>query len=224
VEPLLPVGWTLNFEMLFYAVFAIAIALGVPRLRFCVLVFLALLLAGQALPPSVPLTFYARPLVFEFVMGVAIAYALIRFGAQRAALGLLATAAGVAIIFAVPWDDSRDRLLHWGLGAALMVLGATWLEPHVRRAPSSRPLAFLGDTSYSLYLVHVFLVPAGVMLLRRLGVQDPVSIFLIVTPTVVAGGILSHLLLEKPMASLFRRLLYPRSPLSYSHVPKTPVE
>jgi len=47
VQPVLPVGWTLNFEMLFYMVFAIAIALGAPRVRFCLTVFLALFLAGS---------------------------------------------------------------------------------------------------------------------------------------------------------------------------------
>ena len=40
IEPTLPVGWTLNFEMLFYAVFALAIALGAPRIKFCLLIFL----------------------------------------------------------------------------------------------------------------------------------------------------------------------------------------
>jgi hypothetical protein len=46
--PTLPVGWTLNFEMLFYAVFAAAIALGAPRIRFCLAVFL-LIFTGRLL-------------------------------------------------------------------------------------------------------------------------------------------------------------------------------
>ncbi|UUZ73584.1 acyltransferase [Polaromonas sp. P1(28)-8] len=122
IQPTLPVGWTLNFEMLFYAVFALALALGAPRIRFCLLVFLAIFLAGSYIPGSVPLAFYANSIVFEFILGVCIAQVLLLGPTVAPAMGPFAMIAGAALMFAVGGDAPVDRLFTWGLGAALVVL------------------------------------------------------------------------------------------------------
>jgi peptidoglycan/LPS O-acetylase OafA/YrhL len=217
LQPVLPVGWTLNFEMLFYAVFAIAIAWGAPRIRFCLLVFLAVFLAGQTLPGVMPLAFYANSIIFEFILGVAIAQALMRFGAGPASIGAVLVVAGTVFTFGFGWDDTASRLVHLGLGAAAIVLGTVWLEPMVVRAPLARQLAFLGDASYSIYLSHTFVVPAGVLLLQRLGLHDPLTIALLVGVMVIVAGALSHIWLEKPMTSFFKRLFFKPAPLEYKH-------
>lgn len=217
VQPVLPVGWTLNFEMLFYLVFAIAIALGAPRVRFCLLVFLALFLAGQNLPGVTPLAFYANTIIFEFILGVAIAQTLMRFGRGPAVVGAVLVVAGTAFMFGVGWDDTTARLQHLGVGAAAIVLGTVWLEPLVQRAPLAPQLSFLGDASYSIYLSHTFVVPAGVMLLLRFGLHDPLAIALAVGLMVVVAGALSHVWLEKPMTSFFKRLFFKPAPLEYRH-------
>ncbi len=220
VQPTLPVGWTLNFEMLFYAVFAIAIALGAPRVRFCLLVFLALFLAGRTFPQAVPLAFYAQSIMFEFILGVCIAYALTRYGTPGALPGALLLLAGTLFMFALGWRSDGERLFPWGAGAAAVVLGTVWLEPWVVRAPLARPLSFLGDASYSIYLSHTFVVPAGVLVLRRLGVHDGTAIMLIVGALVAASGAASHVWLEKPMISFFRRLLFRTAPLKTPYAGK----
>lgn len=224
VQPVLQVGWTLNFEMIFYAVFAIAIALGAPRIRFCLLVFLALFLAGRYFPGSVPLAFYGNSIIFEFILGVVIATALTRYGSPRAALGLVLIAAGALFTFAVTWDDRGDRFMPWGVGAAMMVLGTVWAESLIARAPGARQLSFLGDASYSIYLSHTFVVPAGVLLLRRMGLHDPLAVFMLVSLMVIAAGSLSHIWLEKPMTAFFKRLFFRESPLRYPHAANTPAK
>jgi len=215
VQPVLPVGWTLNFEMLFYAVFAIGMLLGAPRIRFCLLVFASLFLLGQYLPAVVPLAFYADSIIFEFILGVAIAQSVLRFRAAAPALGALLVLAGVAFTFGIAWDDGAARLAPWGIGAAAIVLGTVWLEPLIRKAPLAAPLAFLGDASYSIYLGHTFVVPACVQLLQRFGVVDPIAIMLLVSAMVMLTGALSYLWLEKPMTSFFKRLLFRTAPLGY---------
>ena len=52
VQPVLPVGWTLNFEMLFYALFALAMLLGLPRMTLCLGVFAALIWAAACAASS----------------------------------------------------------------------------------------------------------------------------------------------------------------------------
>lgn len=208
VQPTLPVGWTLNFEMLFYAVFALAIALGIPRIRFCLLVFLSIFLLGRYLPESVALDFYAQTIVFEFILGVGIAQAFLRYRATAPAAGLLAVVAGLVYMFGIGWSAQADRFATWGMGAALVVLGAVWLEPWTARIRAAAPLSFLGDASYSIYLSHTFVVPAGVLALKYLGVQNGLLIVPLVCLLVVVSGCLSYVWLERPMTTFLKRVLF----------------
>lgn len=217
VQPTLPVGWTLNFEMLFYAVFAVAIALGAPRIRFCLAAFGLIFAAGLLLPDSVALNFYAQTIVFEFILGVCIAHAFLHFRRPGPLAGLVAMAAGALFMFAPDWGHSADRFATWGCGAALIVLGAVWMEPWTVRAPLASRLSFLGDASYSIYLSHTFVVPAGVQALKRLGVQDSLAVALAVGLAVVVTGCLSYVWLERPMTAFFKRALFGAPKLSYQH-------
>ncbi|WP_411886113.1 acyltransferase family protein [Polaromonas sp. YR568] len=223
VQPTLPVGWTLNFEMLFYAVFAAAIALGAPRIRFCLAAFGVVFLAGYFLPDSTALNFYAQTIVFEFILGVCIAHAYLRFRRAAPLAGLIVMAAGALFMFAPDWGHTADRFATWGCGAALVVLGAVWLEPWTLRAPLASRLSFLGDASYSIYLSHTFVVPAGVQALKRLGVQDSLAIVLAVGLAVVVAGCLSYVWLERPMTAFFKRALFgaPRLPSPLKPIPES---
>jgi exopolysaccharide production protein ExoZ len=208
VEPTLPVGWTLNFEMLFYGVFALAIALGVPRIRFCLLALMLVFFAGRYFDGMVPLAFYAQSIVFEFVLGICIAFYFPGIKAWPTWAGWLAMGIGLMLMFGINWGVSADRLLTWGCAAAFLVLGVLWLEPWTAATRLLSPLSFLGDASYSIYLSHTFVVPAVVLALRKMGVQD----MLVVAPTVllavVLSGCASYLWLERPMTRRLKRLLF----------------
>jgi exopolysaccharide production protein ExoZ len=208
VEPTLPVGWTLNFEMLFYGVFALVIALGLPRIRFCLFALTLVFLTGRYFSDVVPLAFYAQTIVFEFVLGICIAHYFSRFQTWPTLAGGLALGIGLILMFGVNWGSSADRLLTWGSAAAFLVLGALWLEPWTAKMRALSPLSFLGDASYSIYLSHTFVVPAGVLALRKLGFQD----MLVVAPTVllavVVSGCASYLWIERPMTRQLKRMLF----------------
>ena len=214
-QPVLPVGWTLNDEMLFYLLFAAAIAWGLPRIGFCLLAFGLIFLGRHFFPEAVALAFYGQSLVFEFVLGMGIAHLWLNYPAMHPAAGLLATVAGAAWMFGIHWSDSSDRFCSWGIGAALMVLGAVWLEPWTARLPLAWPLPFLGDTSYSLYLSHTFVVPANVLLLGQLDIQSPLPIMLLTGLTAVALGCLSYLWLERPLTGFVKRTLFRMPKLSF---------
>ncbi len=167
VQPTLPVGWTLNSEMLFYAVFAVAIALGAPRIRFCLAAFGLVFQGGSLLPDSVALNFYAQTIVFEFILGCASPMPFC--GLRRvAADGPDGAGHRGRVHVRARLGPLGRPLRHLGCGAALIVLGAVWLERWTLRAPLASRLSFLGDVSYSIYLSHTFVVPAGVI-----GAQAP---------------------------------------------------
>lgn len=217
VQPVLPVGWTLNFEMLFYVVFAIGIAIGAPRIRWCLLVFLCIFAAGRVYTGSVALGFYAQSIIFEFIIGVGIAAALLRWGPGPIGAGAALLAGGAVFTFFLGWDPTSDRLFPWGVGSAAMVLGVVWLERLIEGRRWARPLSFLGDASYSIYLSHTFVVPACFVALKKLGILDPVAAFAIAAAAVIVAGAASYLWVEKPLIALFKRVLFRPAPAIYPH-------
>src|SRR5258708_35165385 len=75
VDPLYGVGWTLNYEMFFYAVFAIALVarreIAVAAVAATLVVFV---LANQCLGGlRLPLSYWADPIILEFVFGILVA-------------------------------------------------------------------------------------------------------------------------------------------------------
>lgn len=212
LQPTLQVGWTLNYEMLFYAVFASAIALGAPRVLFCVLVFLALSLASDLLPASDVLRFYSRSLVFEFVAGMLIARWVVSLRSIPAALSVVLIGAAAVMMLLVEWPPTMDRIVTWGIAASVIVLCTVALEPWFARSRLAARLSFLGDASYSIYLSHALVVPAAVLVMRRLGVTDPVAIMLFAGAVVTGAGCLSYVLLERPVTSAFKRVLFTARP------------
>ncbi len=215
VMPIIGQGWTLNFEMLFYAIFALAVF--APR-RLAVCLASAVLIAGvmygsRLAPSSTAVAFWTRPLVYQFIYGMVIGL-LYREGLRLwKPLCLALIAASVALTWhnAVVVDPTL-RILANGIPAALMVAGATFgdftLEGSVWRL-----LARIGDASYALYLLHAFPIRGALALSYRMpfGVADApwfyVGLGLIGATTL---GLATYYVLERPMTRYLRSLIAPR--------------
>jgi exopolysaccharide production protein ExoZ len=155
VDPVLKVGWTLGFEMIFYLAMALAI---VTRPLVPLAMFGLFLLLGLA--TRLPLFEYlGNPMIFEFLMGVGIARLRVRrFGLLAIGIALAAFAFSPLSVF---WGNKAVldpgfamlRLLVWGVPAALLVYGTVQLEELFASKLFDLPVA-LGDASYSIYLFH----------------------------------------------------------------------
>jgi peptidoglycan/LPS O-acetylase OafA/YrhL len=205
MQPVLPVGWTLNFEMLFYAVFAAVIALGLPRVWFSLLALGIIFVAGRVFPDVAALSFYSQSLLFEFVLGMAVARVVMARPKAPAMASLALVAAGAVLMFLIDWGPDADRFSTWGIGAGLMVLGVVWLEPWIGASRLARKLSFLGDASYSIYLSHTFVVPAAVVLLKMAGIHDAARVMLAVCLVVMLVGCYAYMWLERPLTGWFKR-------------------
>ena len=210
VEPILSVGWTLNLEMAFYALFAASLA-APRRRRLIVLVGALLLLAAAGLvaqPSGAALSLWTRSVVAEFAMGLVIGAFYARAKARGrailapgagAALGLLGLA-GAA--FGDP--DSSLRGLLWGGPAALIVIGALALEPRFAARPS-RLLLLLGAASYALYLTHGMQLALSTALIAPL--LDALPSAARLAALCVGGlcaGVVAHLTVERPIDRMLR--------------------
>lgn len=226
IQPLLFVGWSLSFEMFFYLLFAVALALRIAPVRFLTPVLLLLVAAGALLhPSSPPLAYATAPMLLEFLFGVLLGHATLqqlRAPAWVAAtLGLL----GLAYLLFVPGEPSAmGRILHWGLPALLVVHAAVALEDRLgSRWP--RGMLLLGDASYALYLCHPLVFPFVHKLLTRLDVlasptlrlRDELLTVAVCLAVTIPVAIAIHRWIERPMTNWCRRRwLHEGQPVSES--------
>lgn len=163
IWPLLVPGWSLNFEMFFYAVFTLAMLAGGERRAAIVVAAIGfLVVAGAVLAPSNAIfATYTDPRMLEFVAGVILGSFWTRFRdepfvpATWWSIGLLPLGIALLIASCVHPLPQMGGLGQWAIPAAMIVWGALALERHLRASPSPL-LELLGDASYSLYLSHLF--------------------------------------------------------------------
>jgi exopolysaccharide production protein ExoZ len=187
IYPVLEVGWTLYYEMLFYALVTTALALRVPLLAIAgpALSAFALtaIVGGFGGFAHTIMGEFANTIVIEFIFG-----AMIGIGIKRGIIipqpaAALLLGLGFAFILSAPVVTAFLRPLTWGLPAACIVAGAVSLEDWLRgRIP--RWILDAGDASYSIYLMHVFIIPPLFTIITRIA---PVTLWL---PTIVAASLL----------------------------------
>jgi peptidoglycan/LPS O-acetylase OafA/YrhL len=171
-RPFYTLGWTLNYEMFFYVLFALLIVF--PRGKTIAFVA-AVLTTGVVFdllvaPGFVPLAFWFQPIVLEFALGMGIAL-LYRRGVTLSGIARLCLFLGGGLALSqdvmdaahqsVDWITPNDlwRVLGWGLPAAAMLTAAV-LKPQTAHPNGSLAAGavLLGDASYALYLVHPFVI------------------------------------------------------------------
>lgn len=174
IAPVVAQGWTLNFEMFFYLL--LAATMVAPRRRAVLVTSLALIaftLAGRVGWLPFPLSYWAHPIILDFVAGLLLGLAHregLRLGPKARSGLVLAGVVGYLLAAPVPGDDilasGTRSFLVWGAPAVLIVAGAVFGEPATRLGRAGRVLCVLGDASYALYLTHHIPIRAA----RRLAV------------------------------------------------------
>jgi exopolysaccharide production protein ExoZ len=219
MQPILFVGWTLNYEMFFYLLFALGLALpgkkaGPLAVIFC-LVFLVV--AGVVEHPrSVFGRFYTNSIVLDFALGVLIGLTHTKIPLQATVSSKVAAAslvvAGIILVLVLPLifpDVSTFPL--GGLPACLIVGGALILERWGWVVQAAWCLV-LGNVSYSIYLTHPFVTEAAQKIAAKIqpGAFESSLLIAGTTVAVCVVGILVHRTLEQPLSTMARRLLKAR--------------
>jgi peptidoglycan/LPS O-acetylase OafA/YrhL len=214
MQPMLNPGWTLNYEIYFYGVFALALRLKLPKPSLFVALIVAVLPAVawfRPLPSDI-LQFYSSPIVLDFVLGIGVYHLLSRLDAETGSARLkLAGLLGCLILLpcleAVWGLLNRELLL--GLPAVVIIFLAVRLE---RKGCSvtNRLLLLVGDASYSLYLTHLYVLQTGEKLFgmgrnTSIGAKVFLGSLLLFLAIVLACAL--RLLFEVPVGRLLRRIL-----------------
>lgn len=150
VWPIVAPGWSLNYEVYFYLLFALSL-LFAPRFRiaFITLMILAVFSVANLVSSSTAITiFYSQAIVFEFVFGMLLAVSWKRGFSLSPRVGMLLIAAGFVLLFLrLP----LPRIAEFGIPSLMIVAGCLYV-----RVAEQKILVLLGDASYALYLCHIF--------------------------------------------------------------------
>ena len=239
IQPLLAVGWTLNLEMFFYAVFAtmLVVSRRLAPLLTC-LALVAVKILHQDLGCTALLCeFYAHDYTTFLIAGVLSFYVWSALRAYAVAWpSATVTLATVSIVLAVGWNclPSLAAALQRSFAFPLLYLMPPLLVTaalllHSARAQSTWTVALvLGDASYALYLTHT-IVMEGVRVAtnklagERMALLDPRSSVWAMAAILIICSLIAvvvHYRVEVPMLRALRRVLVRRP--ARPHVPPEP--
>lgn len=215
--PVYGVGWTLNFEFMFYVVCGIVIAFEketLPRILVTALGTAFVSLVGFIFLPK-----HQYAVLLEFVMGLGV-YVLCVKLYPRVALPSWAVFAVGTVGAATPWIIITERMMpHWpfsfarvtalGIPSAVLLAVCVWRE-QTHDIPRIPILRKLGDASYSIYLTHCIIVGLGAYVFT-LGLPRPlVAAALVCVVALVSWPV--HRWIERPIISATRLLFSSRKP------------
>ncbi len=230
---LLPITWTLSFELYFYVVVALLIGWrrqhAAPVLVVCGLVIIALnvwfhhnelyLPKNEAkAKTSLFVPFYASPLVLEFIAGFLLAEWMHRRPDLRLRYWLAGAVSFAALAFwyqyHMPLFDSgmagffhaSERAVLVGGFACCLTACAMVLER--RKFTPLRPLQLLGDASYSIYLAHILVFGGITMAYYKFPLLQQLSMsawaLLALTITLTFSWV-NYQWVERPLYAFIRR-------------------
>jgi exopolysaccharide production protein ExoZ len=222
VRPIANLGWTLNLEMMFYVVFTGALFFS--RVRGLILAIG--LLAGMSILQttglfgktgtlhSTPLNFWADPIILNFIMGMIIAV-LYRRGTRInsieswlliaiSVVGILLVGNFSGFLNALAEDNIINRVA--AMIPMLCLVVAATMGPQLDASKLSwRAGLLIGDASYSLYLIHPFILrPFGKIWTKFIGTNLPEWTFTIIGIfAALAGGLILYTLVENRLTKYF---------------------
>lgn len=222
VWPYLFQGWTINYEMFFYALFALSMLVGRWRIAALSTSLLVMISLGvfasivHAHSNSAAIIFYTSNMLVEFLMGVWLFYWMRGHAHRPPTAVLVATLLIAFCLLAIPNPD-MVRGFADGCVSVLIV----WSGVLLSRGTDWRWLRKLGDVSYSTYLFHMTIFGIVRWIAGALGLVShsiPSIVAGIVLYMVLASllGLVIHQWVERPMLAFMRGWLDKPRPMRVS--------
>lgn len=217
MPPIVGVGWTVTYEMLFYAIFGACLTL--PRKKgpiLCIAIIIAMVLSGTLLLHHIHdgelrriVAFYSYKNILFFSVGIGLALgghslpSLSALVALGCAMAFMAIALAAYIYFGM-----QDGSLMWQCISFMTCSLVITLAISSRRGDiflGRRLLLHIGNASFSTYLFHAPIMHFLALLSARFLMNGNGDLFiLVVTPICLAAGSLIYFQVERPLTRLTR--------------------
>lgn len=202
--PFLIPGWTLNYEMLFYFIFFVALTIKRPLFITTTVVIIIICLgryfkeSGNAIIEA-----YSNLQLIEFIVGLWIGY-LFSENKINKSMSILLPIGVVLLFWSSLFTTNMTLMICRIIFSSLILIGTVGLS-YV--APKLDKLSALGNASYSIYLTHTVL---GIPISRKLIEKIPIggwcqfTVWILTSLTIsIIIGLLVYFYIEKP---ILRRL------------------
>jgi exopolysaccharide production protein ExoZ len=225
IHPMLSVGWTLNLEMFFYAVFALSLAISkrwAPVLA-CAALITAKIVHGQLGCSALLCEFYAHDYTNFLVAGIVSFYIWKAF--EPHALGqrsIVAALAFMSVVIFVLWNvhpafaAAAQQWFPFNLSYLMppLLVTSVLLLHSAQIQWKWRIALVMGDASYALYLTHTIVMEAyrvsrNELVGDQLKILDPKeSVWAMGALLVICSlvAIVVHYRVERPVIRSLRRL------------------
>lgn len=218
MRPVLGVGWSLNFEMMFYGIFFFSILFNVrTRFYFITATLIALSTIHYAIETISPISANLNPIylitdyfLYYFLTGVLLAKLAERFNASRYWIkttenqSLALTAALIIGYFYYTATHSIDAYI---LEALMLLCSVACVlsciiesqEYKTSESLTGKTLCLAGDASYSTYLTHGFVMGPVARIIHMLKIEiSPLAFSFAMIFVCTVAGIIVHIYIEKP--------------------------
>lgn len=224
--PILPVAWTLRFELAFYLIFSIALLWHNLRIQVASLLCFGAVWGVTFLDYPLVSEMFVRQqeLFIEFVYGMIMADMFLRIGSdkidaflRKRLVSMILAGLCVGAFSLIVYSDRihltgarYNRPWSWGVPALLFsVLFVLWLESVMKQQSwLSWAAVLVGNASYSIYLFH----PMVTMAFRDYypaftepGFAKGICLTLLLLVISTFAGVLIHVAIEQPILNTTRR-------------------
>ncbi|QEM09171.1 acyltransferase [Mucilaginibacter rubeus] len=223
--PIIPVAWTLSFEIIFYIIFGVYILSNKKIFQLIVgiwMLFVALnFFKVIDVTQSPLLSTLCNAKNIEFIYGCVIAHLSLKNKISRnRSIGISVLLVGM-ILLAISWINEMNQCryfpkmdsLNFGIPYSLIIYGLISLETYNPNNKIKNSLVFLGDASYSIYLMHYISIVILYVIFKRI-MHNHYGVFVIITTVLTAAGCICYSWIEMPLLKTIRR---------YSKKQNTPV-
>ena len=200
-QPVLAVGWTLNYEMYFYALFALSCLISKRYRGIITVVLLEANIFLLSRFGSFVANTYSDLIVLEFGLGIALYLLLNKDAFQTVAVLTL-----ISICSLINYEEGH-RFFVFGLPSFLVVMLFVLIGNRFSKSPL---IPVLGGSSYALYLCHSYIIRVFDRLVDWFFNENIFLTILAVLISVIGSIIVSILLFkyfESPVLDYLRQKL-----------------
>jgi exopolysaccharide production protein ExoZ len=202
----------MSYELYFYIIFSLCLPLT-WKFKYLIplLVILSFVLIGKIISPDIyQLVFATNTLLLEFTFDIC-AYYFFKYKSLNTFVSALLILIAIISLYVVNKNDFNvERVIIYGVPAFIFFVGMIGLEPWLVKLQKFHifvVLKKLGDSSYSLYLVHPFTLVICSIVLDELGISDFGVLFSIILCSFsLLSGHICYLLIERNISRVINNI------------------